>query len=130
MTHPTCFDTDEQFVLWLQVDRYMHNHQGTISLVCEDCNPLFAEKMRTEGRCDHPEVVFIQSTKHGMMGVIPPRDGYIANYRNVTWDKKKMMWMTYAQRENKRIIIGYFDDQDEAAQARDEWIKQYNREHA
>ena len=57
---PSCFSSRKQYqeyMHWKRVSLEAHLHRG----VCADCTPEFKEQMLAEGRCDHPETVFVQS---------------------------------------------------------------------
>ena len=68
---PACFDTDQQFQEWVAADINCY-HKSHISLICTDCTPQYAERMRRAGRCEHPEVTFMKF-HNAYMGV--SRDG-------------------------------------------------------
>lgn len=38
---------------------------------CRYCLPEFAERMRAEGRCDRPGVVFVEDPEEGTIGLEP-----------------------------------------------------------
>jgi hypothetical protein len=57
---PDCFDSIIQYKEYMHFKRVSlenHIHRG----VCADCTPEFKERMLTEGRCEHPETIFVQS---------------------------------------------------------------------
>ena len=56
---PSCFESKQQYqeyMYWKRLSLETHLHRG----VCADCTPEFKERMLSEGRCDHPETVFVQ----------------------------------------------------------------------
>lgn len=55
---PPCFDSAEQYREWQKLKRLSYQWQGQQG-VCFDCTPEYKEKMMCEGRCQHPETVFV-----------------------------------------------------------------------
>lgn len=55
---PPCFDSAQQYREWQYLKRLSQQWQGSPS-VCVDCTPEYKEKMMCEGRCQHPETVFV-----------------------------------------------------------------------
>lgn len=51
---PSCFDSQQQFDAWLQM--YRTCCWAKDINFCQDCTASYAARMRTCGRCDHPEV--------------------------------------------------------------------------
>lgn len=57
---PECFDSKSQYqeyMYWKRLSLETHIHRG----VCADCTPEFKEQMLTQGRCEHPETIFVQA---------------------------------------------------------------------
>lgn len=73
MSHPPCFDSEDQF------DTYMTQHERCVSMVrgskpndvarrnemnhssfCLDCTKTYQDQMIKESRCQFPGVVFVQ----------------------------------------------------------------------
>ena|SRR5438445_2531138 len=52
---PPCFDDEEQWLAWQKLDEITKNGP---SLYCADCTPRYAQQMRIEGRCAHPNIKF------------------------------------------------------------------------
>lgn len=55
---------------------------------------------------------------------------FYSNYYGVTYDKRGNKWVARTWHENKRIDIGYFDDEIEAARAYDKKVKELKGEKA
>lgn len=53
MSVPSCFDDEEQFVLWLELAR-----ATGVGSYCFDCTPVYKAQMVGEGRCAWPTVQF------------------------------------------------------------------------
>ena len=53
---PRCFENRSQFICWVQAARLAQPRPG--NSWCEDCTPLYKEKMIAARRCDHPGVTF------------------------------------------------------------------------
>lgn len=63
---PDCTDY-ETYTLWLETARFVHPGRFWF---CADCTPDYTEEMRSQGRCEHPEIHFYR--KDGMLeGKIP-----------------------------------------------------------
>ncbi len=91
---PRCFDSDEQYILWLDANKQMSRSMtATSTSHCEDCCPSFALKMREQGRCDHPEITF--RCGGGIITVSCERE-YTSKYKHVCWHKARKKWTAYA----------------------------------
>lgn len=129
MSYPRCFDSQEQFVLWIKADTYGRNgyEKKVLSSYCEDCLPSHALKMRKEGRCEHPEVFF----KCGNGKITPSCETSKSSmYRHVCYHKGREKWMAYAFKDGKRTTIGYYDTEDLAHEARVAWANEQRWEAA
>lgn len=64
---PACFDSDvewrEYAVSFLLASRAMNGSVPKVDY-CRDCTPKHKALMLAEGKCAHPETVFIQSERH------------------------------------------------------------------
>lgn len=58
-TRPDCFDSEVQYRDYMTLKRMsqvvLHKHPG----VCMDCTPEYKAKMLEQGRCQHPETLFV-----------------------------------------------------------------------
>lgn len=68
-TRPSCFNSDAQwreyavaFVIGGRGNG-SGDRKPTVSY-CRDCTSAYKKQMMEEGRCDHPETVFVRSEKH------------------------------------------------------------------
>lgn len=72
---PACFDSEKQFIIWVEADSVTANRYGEskydAGFFCKDCTPVYAERMRAENRCEHPDVKFGNSIKEGYFGYLP-----------------------------------------------------------
>ncbi len=73
---PGCFDSDVQFIKWIEADattanRFGHTHKYDPGFFCKDCTPAYAERMRACGRCEQPDVRFGMSRNEGLFGYLP-----------------------------------------------------------
>lgn len=75
MNAPKCFDTEVQYINWIEADSITANRYGAskydAGFFCKDCTPAYAEAMRAEGRCEHPDVKFGYSRNEGTIGYLP-----------------------------------------------------------
>lgn len=56
---PECFESDEQ---WGQYQLLWRLSQGMAAVrFCTDCLPEYRDRMIAEGRCAHPETVFVHN---------------------------------------------------------------------
>lgn len=68
---PKCFDSREQMQIWHQA--MMQSKIGVQSTwVCTDCTPVYQLKMKQEGRCENPHVLFKKEYENKHAG--PARD--------------------------------------------------------
>lgn len=118
--HPPCFDTEEQYVVWVEADRHFHNRKFECkdhTFICTDCTPSYAEKMRECGRCQHENVVF-ERRNGELMGV--PKNAYVSKYsaeHGVSWHMQKQQWEARIQRNGVKYLLGYFKDEGDAVHA-------------
>lgn len=85
--------------------------------VCNDCTVEYAERMRDEGRCEHPEIEFNAKGE-------PLVNVGLAGYKGVAWHKRTKKWIARKTFGKAQIHLGYFDDPREAAEA---WEEATNR---
>lgn len=102
---PACFNSESQYKEYLQLKRISgeaHLYRG----VCADCTPEFKEQMLTEGRCEHPETVFVQVFNFAGE---PETVGVADNHK--WWPKVKKGQMIFRTTKEKRDPhILYLDD--------------------
>jgi hypothetical protein len=55
--YPACFESQQQYDDWLKADRLIYAKIRDTAF-CIDCTPSYATAMRSQGRCEHPEVKF------------------------------------------------------------------------
>jgi hypothetical protein len=55
--YPKCFDSQEQFKLWVEACRQV---SAGNSFICTDCLPEYQAKMIVEKRCSKPLTYFIR----------------------------------------------------------------------
>lgn len=67
---PDCFDTEEQYRIWVTMAKV--SHQFTKVQHCLDCTPEYQARMLAAGRCACPEIRFGRD-----------KDGFICGYRPV-----------------------------------------------
>jgi hypothetical protein len=69
MSYPACFDSEEQYAEWNRAADSVY-HYGARQRVsyCSDCTPMYARRMRKEGRCEHKEVRFYRF-ENAYMGI-------------------------------------------------------------
>lgn len=115
---PNCFDSDQQYAFWIQSDTYTNGKVKLVHDLCQDCTPCFAMRMRNEGRCDHPQVIF---ERHGDEWIgkmpAPEQEKFASQYAGVSRAKGRNKWVAQIYREGKRHYVGYFDTELEASQA-------------
>lgn len=81
---PTCFDSDAQWREYAVVSHVAYANQGgkpadrQLARVnyCRDCSPEFKRKREIEGRCGHPETVFVRRETAETIGV------------SIDWDRR------------------------------------------
>jgi hypothetical protein len=66
---PSCFDSREQFKLWVAAARSQHPTPG--HEWCEDCTKSYQDKMIWEGRCAYPGTIFIKMSDGAVEGRRP-----------------------------------------------------------
>jgi hypothetical protein len=54
---PACTDR-KTYVLWIDAARMVHPPHDTG--FCADCTPEYQKQMKEEGRCENPEVFFVE----------------------------------------------------------------------
>lgn len=64
--YPKCFESAKQYREWKS---YARVAQGS-EWVCTDCTPQFQARMKSEGRCENPQVQFQQSHDGATVGVV------------------------------------------------------------
>lgn len=72
---PKCFSTEADYREYIVL--FMASMVGSGAKArnqadyCRDCNPAYQERMRCQGRCAHPETVFVREDKSGgdMVGI-------------------------------------------------------------
>lgn len=118
MTHPTCFDSDEQHVAWLQADKSSSvTRIYTSSSFCLDCTPDYAERMRTCGRCERPDVEFKRF--HGeLIGYVPADEDPDADMVGVHFHAARGKWVAKVWGKGRYRSLGYFDTKQEAKEER------------
>lgn len=81
MNIPKCFETDEQFMLWIKSDDGARGHYRAVNKtpICNDCTAAYAASMRLAGRCEHPEVRFERNAEGEMVGA-----GYVQSESDAT----------------------------------------------
>lgn len=50
--------------------------------------------------------------------------GTSSKYIGVCWDSSRNKWMSYARVDNKTHTVGRYDTEEEAAHARDDWVRE------
>lgn len=69
MDKPPCFDSEQQFVQWVQLASTARtNGKSAMIGYCRDCTPEYAERMRREKRCIQPQVVFAEEEDGEVVG--------------------------------------------------------------
>jgi hypothetical protein len=56
MTHPKCFDSQQQFDTWVELSENDGDVDPRISF-CESCSIRYQQQMIKEGRCENPSFV-------------------------------------------------------------------------
>lgn len=56
--HPQCFDSLEQWEVYK--DLWQKSQGGKVNF-CLDCQPAYRDQMTAQGRCAHPETVFVKA---------------------------------------------------------------------
>lgn len=69
---PRCFNTQDQFRLWVGASRACPDNQKPACGICTDCTPEYKQEMLLENRCEHPETRFTKDN-----------DGFLCGY----WEK-------------------------------------------
>jgi hypothetical protein len=115
---PRCFEDTYQYVQWLDAE-FVSNGGKNVLSVCVDCTAEFAEKMREEGRCEHPERKFNEKGEP-LFDAISVASGY----RGVSWHKRVKKWAAKKAFGKVQIHLGYFDDPKKAHEA---WEEATNR---
>ena len=82
MTHPACFESEEQYQSWLRWSMLAQVNprkaDGTPNF-CQDCTACFQRAMIKEGRCAYPETKFAR-VKEPEAGTLPT-DHEIVGYQ-------------------------------------------------
>lgn len=63
---PRCFDSKEQYVLWVAAARSSHPTAG--HSYCEDCTPAYQARMISSYRCQFPGTTFHIAADEGIHG--------------------------------------------------------------
>ena len=98
---PACFESDEQYLGWLEQEFITGGGKHRLP-VCADCTPEYAERMRAEGRCERPEMMFDRNGN-------PVYDSP-SGMRGVSWHKGMKKWIARKTFGKVQIHLGYFDD--------------------
>lgn len=111
---PQCFESDYQYVKWLEAE-FVSNGGKNLLSVCVDCTVEYAERMRAQGRCEHPERNFDKSGNPAFDSTTGA-----SGYRGVSWHKDQQKWIAKKSFGGVQIHLGYFDDPREASEAWEE----------
>lgn len=116
---PRCFDTDFQYVSWVQADKIVQAARTfKPSIQCLDCTPEYAERMRREGRCEKPTVAFKRINGGELIGYEPELENDDADMVGVYYHKLKEQWVARVWGKGRYRNIGYYATKQEAKQAR------------
>lgn len=119
MTHPACFDSDEQHIGWVQADRQVQvARKYHPSPICVDCTPEHAERMRACGRCEHPQIAFKRDHRGELVGFDPTIEDDEGDMAGVTFNKNAGKWCAKIWSAGRYRNVGYFVTKQEAKQAR------------
>jgi hypothetical protein len=80
---PSCFDSKEQYKSYMQLKKmsvHVMDHN-----FCLDCTPEFKCRMLSEGRCEHPETMFITVIREAGRSVESEVEG--VSMRSIRWPK-------------------------------------------
>lgn len=64
--YPQCFDSPDQ---WAEYQELWKLSQGGKVRFCLDCQPRYRDEMTKQGRCAHPETIFIKPPDGEMLGI-------------------------------------------------------------
>lgn len=119
MTHPACFDSDEQLIAWMQADKAAQfGRKYRASPVCLDCTPEHAERMRLAGRCECPQTAFKRDHRGELVGFDPTIEDDEGDMPGVTFNKNAGKWTAKIWGGGRYRNVGYFVTKQEAKQAR------------
>lgn len=112
---PRCFDTDVQFIHWVEADRIVQaGRKYQQSLQCLDCTPAYQQQMIDEGRCEKPEVQFKRINGGELIGFEPIVNDDSADMVGVCWHKDREMWVAKIWGSGRYRTLGYFATKAEA----------------
>ncbi len=72
----------------------------------------------------------LATRSQNVMNTLKRRTNTTSKYRGVCWRKDMGKWQSKIYFQNKRILLGYFDSEIEAAKAYDAAAKRYHKEFA
>lgn len=121
---PLCCHSRTEYEAWRAAD----SRSGGSTLFCTDCTESYAASMRLEGRCQHPEVIFSRVDGE-YMGHVPDMLRLKSEYKGVSWSTKRQKWFAqYAGHGYSNRFLGYFSDEMQAKEVRDQFAAKVEAE--
>lgn len=109
---PACFESEEQYLGWLEQEFITGGGKHRLP-ICADCTLEYATRMRSDGRCERPEMVFDRNGN-------PMYDAGTSGMRGVSWHKGMKKWIARKAFGKVQLHLGYFDSRVDAFNAWEE----------